>query len=48
MYPTSLGHVHLRVRDFDRAITFSKTFFNLQVIEHVGQHYAFLRDCLKR
>ena len=42
MYPTKIGHAHLKVRDLDRAIAFYTRFFSLKLIERVGDHYAFL------
>jgi len=41
-YKTKISHAHLKVRDLDRAIEFYRRFFNLEVIERVGGHYAFL------
>lgn len=42
MYQTKIGHAHLKVRDLDRAIKFYTTFFNLKLVEQVGDQYAFL------
>ncbi|HUS13880.1 MAG TPA: VOC family protein [Chloroflexia bacterium] len=42
MYETKIGHAHLKVRDLDRAVAFYTRFFQLQVIERVGEHYVFL------
>lgn len=42
MYTTKIGHVHLKVRDLDRAVAFYTRFLKLQVVERVGNHYAFL------
>ncbi len=42
MYSTRLGHVHLKVRDLKRAIDFYTQVFQLNVIETVADHYAFL------
>ena len=42
LYPTRLGHAHLKVRDLDRAIAFYTHFFQLEVVEQVGHQYAFL------
>lgn len=42
MYPTKIGHAHLKVRDLDRAIEFYTRFFNLKLVERVGDDYAFL------
>jgi catechol 2,3-dioxygenase len=41
-YQTKIGHAHLKVRDLDRAIEFYTRFFNMQLTERVGNHYAFL------
>src|SRR3989304_1734084 len=41
-YQTKLGHTHLKVRDLKRSVDFYTRFFDLQVIEQVGGHYAFL------
>lgn len=40
-YPTELGHVHLKVRDVDRAVEFYRDVLGLDVTERVG-NYAFL------
>ena len=42
MYPTRIGHAHLKVRDLDRAIAFYTRFFDLKLVERVDDHYAFL------
>ncbi|MEP7199446.1 MAG: VOC family protein [Chloroflexota bacterium] len=42
MIPTKLGHAHLKVRDLDRALAFYTRFFNLRLVERVGDAYAFL------
>ncbi|MCB0210380.1 MAG: VOC family protein [Anaerolineae bacterium] len=42
LYKTKIGHAHLKVRDIDRAVAFYTTFFDLDVIERVGDHYVFL------
>ena len=42
MIPTRIGHAHLKVRDLARAIEFYTRFFNLELVEQVGDHYAFL------
>jgi catechol 2,3-dioxygenase len=42
MYPTKIGHTHLKVRDLDRAIAFYTRFFDLKLVERVDDHYAFL------
>lgn len=41
-YHTKLGHAHLKVRDLARAIEFYTRFFNLHVVERIGDHYVFL------
>lgn len=41
-YHTKIGHAHLKVRDLTRALEFYTRFFNLHVVERVGDHYAFL------
>ncbi|MFC7081230.1 VOC family protein [Halorussus caseinilyticus] len=40
-HATELGHVHLKVRDVDRAVEFYRDVFGLDVTERVGD-YAFL------
>jgi catechol 2,3-dioxygenase len=45
MYQTKIGHAHLKVRDLTRSIEFYTKFFNLRVVEQVGDHYAFLTGC---
>lgn len=42
MYPTRIGHAHLKVRDLDRAIAFYTRFFSLKLVERVEDQYAFL------
>lgn len=42
MYQTKIGHAHLKVRNLERAVDFYTRFFNLKVIEQVGDHYVFL------
>ena len=37
-----LSHIHLKVRDLDRAITFYTQVFDLVLVERVGNRYAFL------
>jgi catechol 2,3-dioxygenase len=41
-YTTKLGHVHLKVRDLQRAIEFYTKFLGLNITEVVADHYAFL------
>jgi catechol 2,3-dioxygenase len=41
-YQTRIGHVHLKVRDLDRALSFYTRHFSLRVVERIGNHYAFL------
>lgn len=41
-YHTQIGHAHLKVRDLDRSLAFYTRYFNLNVVERVGDHYAFL------
>ncbi|MCU0496989.1 MAG: VOC family protein [Anaerolineae bacterium] len=41
-YHTKLGHAHLKVRDLARSIAFYTRYFNLRVIEQIGDQYAFL------
>ncbi|MCB0192384.1 MAG: VOC family protein [Anaerolineae bacterium] len=41
-YKTKIGHAHLKVRNLDQAINFYTTFFDLHIIERIGDHYAFL------
>lgn len=38
----TLGHVHLKVRDLDRAIAFYTKFLGLSLTERVDDSYAFL------
>jgi catechol 2,3-dioxygenase len=42
MYQTIVSHVHLKVSNLDRAIAFYTRFFQLTVVERVGNDYAFL------
>ena len=42
MYHTRLGHAHLTVHELDRAIAFYTRFFDLRLIERVGDGYAVL------
>ena len=42
MHQTKIGHAHLKVRDLDRSIEFYTRFFNLKLVERVGDLYAFL------
>jgi catechol 2,3-dioxygenase len=42
MYPTKIGHAHLKVRDLKQAIAFYTRFFRLKLVEQVGDQYAFL------
>lgn len=44
MYQTKLRHAQLKVRDLARAVEFYTRFCGLQVIEQVGEDYAFLGD----
>ena len=37
-----IGHAHLKVRDLERAISFYEEFLGLEVVERVGNSYAFL------
>ena len=41
-YQTKIGHAHLKVRDLDRSIEFYTHFFDLKLVERVGDQYAFL------
>jgi catechol 2,3-dioxygenase len=41
-YRTKIGHAHLKVRNLEQAIAFYTRFFDLNLIERVGNHYAFL------
>lgn len=41
-YQTKIGHAHLKVRDLNRSLEFYTRFFDLQVVESVGDQYAFL------
>lgn len=43
MTALKLGHVHLKVRELDRAVTFYKSVFGLGV-EEQGRGFAFLSD----
>ena len=40
--PTKIGHVHLKVRDLDRAVDFYTRFLGLNVTERIGHQFAFL------
>ncbi len=37
-----IGHAHLKIRDLERAISFYEEFLGLEVVERVGDSYAFL------
>ena len=37
-----LGHVHLKVRDTDRAVAFYTRFLGLRITERIGAHFVFL------
>ncbi|NDC36511.1 MAG: biphenyl-2,3-diol 1,2-dioxygenase [Proteobacteria bacterium] len=37
-----IGHVHLKVRNLDRAVAFYSALLGAKVTERLGQHYAFL------
>jgi len=37
-----LGHVHLKVRNLEKAIEFYRDIFGLLLVERVADHYAFL------
>ncbi len=41
-YRTKLGHTHLKVRDLTRSIDFYMTYFDLNEVEKLGDHFAFL------
>ncbi|WP_158057895.1 VOC family protein [Halorussus halophilus] len=41
-HPTKLGHVHLKVRELDRAVEFYTEVVGLDVTERVGDSFAFL------
>ena len=41
-YMTALGHAHLKVRDLRRSIDFYTRFFDLRVVEQIGDQYVFL------
>jgi len=41
-YKTKIGHAHLKVRNLERSIDFYTGFFDLQIVERVGDHYVFL------
>lgn len=43
-YKTTIGHAHIKVRNLERSIKFYTRFFSLQLVEQVGNHYAFLSD----
>ncbi len=42
MYHTKIGHAHLKVRNLERAVAFYTRFFDLKVVEQVGEQYVFL------
>ena len=44
MYEMKLRHAQLKVRDLARAVEFYTGFCGLQLIEQVGEEYAFLGD----
>jgi catechol 2,3-dioxygenase len=48
MYQTRLGQAQLKVRDLARAVEFYTRFCGLQLIEQVGDEYAFLGDASGR
>lgn len=41
-YKTKIGHAHLKVRDLGKAIGFYTRFLKMDLVERVGDHYAFL------
>lgn len=41
-YTTKIGHAHLKVRDLQRSIEFYQRFLSLNLVEQVGNQYAFL------
>ncbi len=41
-YQTRIGHAHLKVRNLERALAFYTRFFDLHVVERVGDGFAFL------
>ena len=41
-YQTKVGHAHLKVRNLTRSLEFYTQFFSLNLVEQVGNHYAFL------
>lgn len=41
-YHTKIGHAHLKVRDLNRSIEFYTHFFDLKVVEQIGDKFAFL------
>lgn len=41
-YTTKIGHAHLKVRDLQRAIEFYQRFLSMNLVEQVGNQYAFL------
>lgn len=41
-YTTRIGHAHLKVRDLARSVDFYTRFFKLNVVEQVGDYFAFL------
>lgn len=41
-YRTKIGHAHLKVRHLERSVAFYTRYFDLHVVEQVGDLYAFL------
>jgi predicted esterase/catechol 2,3-dioxygenase-like lactoylglutathione lyase family enzyme len=41
-YQARMGHIHLKVRNLDRALAFYVRFFGFKLVERVGNAYAFL------
>ena len=41
-YKTKIAHAHLKVRDLQQSIEFYTKYFDLKVIEQVGNQYVFL------
>jgi catechol 2,3-dioxygenase len=39
-----IGHVHIKVRDVDRAVEFYSRFLGLRVRERVGDQFVFMSD----